>query len=165
MILTRLDKYVSDQDFNIIQQIAAEYIGSLGTTIWLYQIDRSNTPKTGTFEEALKNEIIFRDPIEIPALIEIKGTENSAYNEDQTLRIEEGGNIYCHILEMDYKNLSILYGDHLAYQLNDKDWLYFKIADDNHKNYENEKTWGSYRAIYKTVKGVPVDKSELTFIK
>lgn len=164
----RLEKLLSENDFHVIETIASDYIeNQLGTEVWLYSIDRSQTPTTGSFEESLSTEIHFYEPIAIPSIIEWRPTTNSAYDVQNVARFEENGNFLFHTLNKTLKLMPRmpLYGDFIAYEHLPKEFTWFKIIDDNKKNYDNAKTWGSFRSIYRTIECVPVDKGELEFVK
>lgn len=169
----RLDKFFDAQDDMSLEiSMAYEYLTDLNQQCYIYQVDISN----GASVDALYNEvqsaseIVLKDPIPLLCIIENLEEKNIAYNDNNTLRISETGNMLIHVLiaELKFHKCSPKYGDYVVYMINDgfNDApmpLVFQIANPGNKTYENVRSWGGVQSYFRTLVCTPTDRSELNF--
>jgi hypothetical protein len=161
--INRLNKFFGEDEFRFEIEMGMEWFeGDLNSNVILYAVDKERTQVDDLYGEAYANEITIKDPIEIPAYVEFQETENKSYNDDGTLRFEEYGNLKVSFFLKTLENLEVdvCYGDYIGYQVTEDTLIYFEVADDNQKHFNNKKTFGTYKPYYKTVLCVPTDKSQ-----
>jgi hypothetical protein len=164
----RLNKFFSPQEFTHIEEYAKEYLLSvLNTEIALYQIDRDKVELDQRWPEVPSNELVFLDPVSLPAFVQIYTSENKAYDQEtNTGRYSETGQMDLYVLNITLKefDVKIRYGDYIGYAINNDKLIFYQVMDDDPKNFSNEKTFGSYESLFKIVKCVPVDSSTIEFL-
>lgn len=167
IINDRIDKFFDENEYDLEVRMAYEYLSDLNQKIYLYAVNIDDGNVDDLYHEALANEIVLEAPIELYASVEILDPVNKAYNDDNTLRINELGNMLAHVLipELKFKSCNPKYGDYLVYMVDDglnaPFPLVFQVANDGNRNYENIRSWGGYKSHFKTLIGTPVDKNEL----
>lgn len=162
----RIDKFFDDNEYDLETQMAIEYLTDINQKVYIYPVDISQSNLDDIYHETYKNETVFQDPIELDALIEVLQPQNTTYNDNKTLRINEEGNLLIHILirELKTKNCRPKYGDYIVYMADDGFDvipLVYQIANDGNKFFENSKTWGGFKSHFKSLVCTPVDKNEL----
>ena len=71
--ITRLSKFLSQDDFDLNIQIGQEYLhGDLNMKLVLYRVDRQRTNNDDVYGEALSDGIQFLAPIEVKGLVKIQ---------------------------------------------------------------------------------------------
>lgn len=168
-INNRIDKFFDENEYDVEVQMALEYMTDLNQKVYLYPVDKSQSNIDDLYHETYKNETVLENPVELNALVELLEPKNQAYNDDNTLRINEFGNLLVQVLipELRTKKCIPKYGDYMVYMvddgINEPFPLVFQIANDGNRYYENVRSWGGYKAHFKTLVCTPVDKNELSF--
>lgn len=160
--------FIGHKEFQYMEKNILEYLEKMiNTSVWLYKPDKTNVTKSETWNETDSHNVSFLDPIEIPALIEIKPSINQNYLEESLARFEESGNMTFHVLEktLREKNVSIEYGDYVSYQILNDLFVYYEVSNPNDKNFSNDKMFAAYGKYYKTIECTPLNQNELEFIK
>ena len=79
--ITRINKFFSEEDFNLEIEMGREAIEGDGNfTLILYRIDRQLTEYDGVYGEASKDGIRFFPPVELKVIPILAEPENKAYN-------------------------------------------------------------------------------------
>jgi hypothetical protein len=161
-------KFFSEKEFDLQQRMAEEYISFLGQKVYLYPINHNESDIDSLYNEGVSTEIRLEDPIELQCIVEMVDPTNKAYNDDNTFRILELGNLLLHILtsELNKKKCFPKYGDYILFQAHDNispENLVYQIVNDASRTFENVKTFGGFKTYYKTIICTPVDKGELQF--
>ena len=74
--ITRTSKFFSGRDFNLEIRMSREFIEGDGHfKVILYRVDRIMTP-TDIYNEASKNEVVYKTPIELSVMPLISEPEN-----------------------------------------------------------------------------------------
>ena len=165
----RIDKFFDENEYSFEVKLAYEYLTDLNQKVYLYPININQSNIDNLYHENFASEIVLSEPVELYASVEILEPKNQAYNDDNTLRINELGNMLVHVLvaELKHKQSNPKYGDYIVYMIDDginqPFPLVFQIANDGNRYYENVRSWGGYKAHFKTLVCTPVDKNELKF--
>lgn len=165
--IKRLSNVFTDDEFNLFQELSLEYLENFLTySIWLYRIDVSNSSPKKNWNEAYDNEIAFLDPIELNCYFSIEPKEIKEYNDTNELSFEETGNmtVYFYTKTLTKSKVNISIGDILAYQVNENQFVYFKVFDNDSKNYDAMKTFGGYKSFYRVIECAPVSDQLLSFV-
>lgn len=169
LVNDRIYKFFDEQEYDLEVMMAYEYLSDLNQKVFLYSVNISQSNIDDIYHENFSGEIKLKEPIELYAIVELLEPKNQAYNDDNTLRINELGNLLVHILvpELKYKECDPKYGDYLVYMIDDginpPFPLVFQIANDGNRHFENVRSWGGFKAHFKTLVCTPVDKNELNF--
>ncbi len=160
-----IEKFFDDKEYMLESEMAMEYLTDTNQKIMLYPVNpQSNIDDL--YHEAYANEIVVDESIELNAIIELKEPTNQTYNDNNTMRILEYGNLEVHVLNIELlrKKCRPKYGDYVVYMVNDgisKTPLVFQIANDGSRNFENSRSWGAFRPHFRSLICTPVDKNEI----
>lgn len=169
LINDRMNKFFSENEYDFEVMLAYEYLSDLNQKVYLYSVNILESNIDDLYHENLNSEITLDEPVELFGTVEMLEPTNKAYNDDNTLRINELGNLLVHVLiaELKYKNINPKYGDYLVYMVDDGIKvpfpMVFQIVNDGNRYYENTHSWGGMKAHFKTLICTPVDKNELNF--
>ena len=82
--ITRNDKFFSKEDFDLEVEFSKEYIEQdANQTVILYEVDLNQTKVNDIYQEAEKDAIRFKQPVEIPVVFTIDGAEMKSYSNQQ----------------------------------------------------------------------------------
>jgi hypothetical protein len=161
--ITRVDKFFSEEDFNLEISMGREAIEGDGNfTIILYRVDRQLTESDNLYGEASIDGIRFYPPVELKVLPIMAEPTNDSYGSDGNLRYLQDGQLTFGIYEAQITELktSLSYGDYIGYPVTENEIRYFSIVNDGVKNYDNRHTIMGYKGAFRTVVCAPVDSSE-----
>lgn len=160
--ITRLSKFVSQDDFDINIQLGQEYLhGDINFKLVLYRVDREKTSIDDVYAEVGMDEIKYFPPMEFNALVKIEEPKNSTYKTG-LLRYNEPGNL---ILSVYIKHLSelgvdIRYGDYIGYPESEIRTRYYTVTNDGKVTSDNKHSMWGYKPYYRTITCAPIqDKS------
>ena len=111
--INRVDKFYSEEDFDMEIQMGREYLeGDLNFTVVLYRVDRDKTWTDDIYGEASAEEVRYHTPVEIKVLLNLEASEPKTYNPNGTMRFEEYGklslNVYVEQLQVLEVDISYL---------------------------------------------------------
>lgn len=165
------NNFISDKDYERYISFGLEYLEKYMTqTIFLYKVDRIKSDTDNIYHDPLKSEINLQEPIEINCLVDLGITTNKSYDDKNIIRIEEYGNLTLTVLNRILSKLKteIDYGDYILYviqnDLGEYKRIFFQVANDDKKYYNNNKTWGAFKAYYRVFVCTPVDENHLKFL-
>ena len=161
--ITRINKFFSEEDFNLEISMGREAIEGDGNfTIILYRVDREMSEADNIYGEASKDGIRFFPPVELKVIPIMNEPENKSYNKDGSLRYLQDGQLVFGIYDAQLSELktSLSYGDYIGYPVTETDIRYFSVSNDGIKNYDNKHTIMGYKGAFRTVTCAPVDSSE-----
>jgi hypothetical protein len=164
--LNHVNKFFSQEEYDYYVSASREHLTSVDTKIIFYKVDKEKSVIDDLYGEAYEEEVKTMSPVEIPALIKFEEPKNKAYIEDKgMLRYEEYGNLVVHLLlaDLDALKVEITYGDYVGYRVSETKVIYFQVANDAQKHYENSKTFMGYRAFWKTIVCTPTTRGEEFF--
>ena len=161
--ITRLNKFFSDEDFQLEDAISREFIeGDLNMTVILYRVDRSKSAVDDLYGESTTSEVRYLPQIEVAGLVKIDPPQNKTYAPKTSLRYLETGNLTfsVHNSLLQELDIDIRYGDFIGYQVDEKSLIYFTVANDGKVDFDNQHTNKGFRSLYRTIVCTPVNESE-----
>lgn len=161
--ITRINKFFSEEDFNLEISMGREAIEGDGNfTVVLYRVDREMTEYDNVYGEASADGIRYFPPVELKVIPIMAEPENKAYNGNGSLRYLQDGQLTFGIYDAQLKelNVEISYGDYIAYPVTETDIRYFSVVNDGIKNYDNKHTIMGYKGAFRTIVCATVEDNE-----
>ena len=161
--ITRINKFFSEEDFNLEISMGREAIEGDGNfTVILYRVDRESSESDSLYGEASKDGIRFFPPVELKIIPLFDAPENKAYNKNGSMRYIQDGKLTFGIYDAQLSELdtTLSYGDYIGYPVTETEIRYFSVSNDGVKNYDNKHTIMGYKGAFRTVVCAPVDASE-----
>lgn len=161
--ITRINKFFSEEDFNLEISMGREAIEGDGNfTVILYRVNREMTESDDLYGEASKDGIRFFPPVELKVIPIMEGPTNSTYNKNGSLRYLQDGNLTFGIYDAQLSELDteVGYGDYIGFPVTETEIRYFSVTNDGVKNYDNKHTIMGYKGAFRTVVCASVDSSE-----
>jgi hypothetical protein len=161
--ITRINKFFSEEDFNLEVEMGREAIEGDGNfTIILYRVNREMSEADNVYGEASKDGIRYFPPVELKVIPILEEAINAAYNPNGSLRFLQDGNLNFGIYEAQLVELetNISYGDYIGYPVTETEIRYFSVTNDGVKNYDNKHTIMGYKGAFRSVACAAVDASE-----
>jgi hypothetical protein len=152
--ITRVNKWFSEEDFNLEIEMGREAIEGDGNfTLILYRVDRQLTESDDLYGEASADGIRYFPPIELKVIPIMDEAENKAYNSNGGLRYLQDGQLTFGIYDAQLKELDteISYGDYIGYPVTETEIRYFSVVNDGVKNYDNKHTIMGYKGAFRTI--------------
>ena len=161
--ITRINKWFSEEDFNLEVELGREAIEGDGNfTVILYKVDRQMSQFDNLYGEAVKDGIRYYPPVELKVVPILDQAENKTYNSDGMARYIQDGKLTFGIYQaqLEEQNIDIGYGDYIGYPVTETEIRYFSVVNDGVKNFDNNHTIMGYKGAFRTVICAPVDGSE-----
>lgn len=161
--ITRINKFFSEKDFDLEIKMGREAIEGDGNfTIILYRVNRAMSESDDIYGEGTKDGIRFYPPVELKVIPILDEHENKTYNPNGTGRVADDGRFRFGIYEIQLfeLNTSISVGDYIGYGVSETEIIYYSVADDGLKNFDNMHTIMGYKSAFRTVICAPIDASE-----
>ena len=160
--ITRLNKWFSEEDFDLEIQFGIESLYDNNVTVILYKVDRDKTQYDDLYGEAVTGGIKFLPPYELKVAPIMGEPENKTYDKNGTNRFLQDGKFVFELyseqlLELD---VEIVYGDYIGYSVLESEIRYFTVVNDGIKNFDDKHTIMGYRGAFRTIECAPVDKLE-----
>ena len=163
--ITRINKFFSEEDFNLEVSMGREAIEGDGNfTLILYRVDRQLTESDNVYGEASKDGIRFLPPVELKVIPLISEAQNKAYEKNGSLRYIQDGKLSFGIYDSQLTELkaSLSYGDYIGYPVTETEIRYFSVVNDGIKNFDNKHTIMGYKGAFRSIDCAPVDASEFS---
>jgi hypothetical protein len=163
--ITRINKFFSEEDFNLEISMGREAIEGDGNfTLILYRVDRQLTESDNVYGEASKDGIRFLPPVELRVIPLISEAQNKAYEKNGSLRYIQDGKLSFGIYDSQLTELkvSLSYGDYIGYPVTETEIRYFSVVNDGIKNFDNKHTIMGYKGAFRSIDCAPVDASEFS---
>lgn len=161
--ITRLNKWYSDDDFNLDVEMGREAIEEDNNfVIVLFRVDRDMTLFDDLYGETSEDGIRYKTPVELKVIPLLEEAKNMAYNPNGTQRNLEDGNLSFGIFQqqLDELQVQISYGDYVGYAVSETQIRYFSVTNDGLKNYDAKHTIMGYKSAYRTITCTPANKDE-----
>lgn len=130
----RNNMFFSSEDFDMEMMFTEEYLEhDANQTVILYQVDYSKTQVNDIYNEANKNAVRYKTPVEIPVVYEIQDAELKAYDSQQMkgYYVKTGKLIFSVLYRtLEEYGADINRGDYIGIQINPQHREYFTVADD-----------------------------------
>jgi hypothetical protein len=152
--ITRVNKWFSEEDFNLEIEMGREAIEGDGNfTLILYRVDRQLTESDDLYGEASADGIRYFPPVELKVIPIMDEAENKSYNSNGGLRYLQDGQLTFGIYDAQLKELDteISYGDYIGYPVTETEIRYFSVVNDGVKNYDNKHTIMGYKGAFRTI--------------
>lgn len=160
--ITRLSKFLSQDDFDLHQTMGQEYLhGDLNMKLVLYRVDREKTDKDDIYGEVGQDEIKYFPPVEFNALVKIEEPKNNTY-QNGLLRYNEPGNMILsvYIKHLNELNIDIRYGDFIGYPESETRLRFYNVVNDGKVVSDNKHNMFGFKPYYRSIVCSPVqDKS------
>ena len=156
--ITRLSKFISQDDFDINIQMGQEYLhGDINFKLVLYRVDREKTSIDDVYAEVGLDEIKYFPPIEFNALVKIEEPKNSSYK-GGLFRYNEPGNMVLsvYIKHLSELNVDIKYGDYIGYPESETRTRFYTVTNDGKVTSDNKHNMWGYKPHYRTITCAPV---------
>lgn len=165
--ITRMNKFYSDDDFDLDVEMGREAIEEDNNFIVvLFQVDRQNTIVDDLYGETVSGGVRYKTPVELKVIPTIEEATNKSYNTNGSQRNLEDGNLSFEIFQkqLDELGVEITYGDYIGYSVDEDSTRYFSVANDGIKNYNNENTIMGYKSAYRKIVCTPANPDEFNGI-
>ena len=160
--ITRLNKFFSEDDFDLNIQMGEEYLnGDINMRLVLYQVDRSRTETDVVYSEIGKDQLKFKPPVEFHGLVQIAGPENKSYKSG-LLRYLEPGNmmISVYIKELTDLGIDIRFGDYIGYPESEEKIRFYTVSNDGKVVADGKHKMFGYKPHYRSITCVPTQENE-----
>lgn len=160
--ITRLGKFFGGEDFNLDVEMGQEWLGGdMNFTLVLYKVDKQKTKVDDVYGEALQDGIQFQAPVQFKAYVKIVQPENKFLGTSKIAQSEPGNMTFSvYQKELDNLNISIDFGDYIAYYETESRVRYYSVANDGRIVSDLKHTYGGYKPFYKTFICTPVSEDE-----
>lgn len=160
--ITRLSKFLSQDDFDLNIQIGQEYLhGDLNMKLVLYRVDREKSDTDSIYAEVGVDQTKFFPPIEFNALVKIEEPKNSSYKNGMLRYLEPGNMVFqVYIKHLDELGIDIRYGDYIGYPESEGRLRYYTITNDGKVTSDNKHNYFGYKPYYRTITCPPVQETE-----
>ena len=162
--ISRNNLFYSEEDFNYEMQIGADYLGQdVNQTVILYEVDLEKTNVDSLYGETKKDEIIFKTPVELHVIYTLEKPELRSYDKTKNLgTYVKSGKLTFGVYQstLDELEAEIKVGDYVGILASENHIEIFVITDDGRNNFDNAHMVFGYKAAYRTIHAVPVDRNE-----
>lgn len=163
--IKRNNKFFSGEDFDLEMDFAREYMEQdANQTIVLYQVDMQKTKVNDIYNEAQKNAIRFKPPVELTVIYDVTDAEIRSYSEQNKkgLYAKPGKLTFSVLLtELEEKHCDVKKGDYIGIQITPEMRLYWTVTNDGKMSMtSNKNTLYGHSPYYRTCECAPVDETE-----
>lgn len=160
--ITRLSKFLSQDDFDLNIQIGQEYLhGDLNMKLVLYRVDRQKTDIDSVYAEVGSDGVKFFPPIEFNGLVKIEEPKNNSYK-GGLLRYNEPGNLILsvYIKHLEELKVDIRYGDYIGYPESETKTRFYTVTNDGKVTSDNKHNMFGYKPYYRSITCAPIQDAE-----
>jgi hypothetical protein len=160
--ITRLSKFLSQDDFDLNIQIGQEYLhGDLNMKLVLYRVDRQKTDIDSVYAEVGSDAIKYFPPIEFNGLVKIEEPKNNSYK-GGILRYNEPGNMVLsvYIKHLEELKIDIRYGDYIGYPESETKTRFYTVTNDGKVTSDNKHNMFGYKPYYRSITCAPIQDAE-----
>lgn len=160
--IKRMDKFYSEYDFMLEEEMVQEVLSDVNQSIVLFRVDSRRSEKDVVYGEGNSNSIFTLPPIEVRCLVRMTEPENKAYGNDGTIRYLEKSNLEVQLLIRDLNELrvDINFGDYLAFNDKADSLRFYSVSNDGRFNYHNSNMRFGYKESMRKIIATPIDDVE-----
>jgi len=160
--ITRLNKFFSDQDFNLELSMGEEWLlGDMNFTLVLYRVDRQKTNSDDVYGEALSDAIQFLPPVEFKGYVKVEAPSNVDMGSSKIYQTEPGNlQVSVYQKSLNELDIEINLGDYIGYYETETRVRYYSVVDDGRVVSDNKHTYGGYKPYYRTIIAAPANENE-----
>lgn len=164
--INRLNKWFSEEDWELEQDFGEESISDNTMTVVLFRVDKEKSQTDDLYHEANANEIRYKQPIELDVVITISDPENKTYNDEGTMRYLQDGALTFGIFQrqLDRLKIALEFGDYIGYAVDESNVKYYSVVNDGNKFHDDKHQIMGYKGTYRTIICAPVDEEEFSGI-
>ena len=163
--IKRNNKFFGGEDYDLEMEFATEYMEQdANQTIVLYQVDYEKTKVNSVYNEAEKDKIRFKTPIELTVIYDLQDAETKAYKENMSkgVYVKPGKLTFSVLLkELEENDCDINRGDYIGIQITPEYMIYYTVADDGKMAMtSNKNTIYGKIPFYRTIQCNYIDPNE-----
>jgi hypothetical protein len=160
--ITRLSKFLSQDDFDLNIQMGQEYLhGDLNMKLVLYRVDREKTQIDDVYVEVGIDQTKFFPPVEFNALVKIEEPKNSSYKNGVLRHLEPGNMILSvYIKHLEEMKIDIRYGDYIGYPESESKVRFYQVVNDGKVTSDNKHNMFGFKPYYKSITCAPVQDGQ-----
>lgn len=163
--IKRNNKFFSKEDFDLEVEFGKEYVEQdANQTVILYEVDLEKTKVSDIYQEAKKDEIRFKPPVELPVVFTIDEAEMKAYSGQQVRgRYAKIGKLTFGVFNstLDEYGCDIKRGDYIGVQVTPEHMEFWTVTDDGKVgSFANKNSLYGTRPLYRSISCAPVDANE-----
>lgn len=165
--IKRNNKFFGGEDYDLEMEFATEYMEQdANQTIILYQVDYEKTQVNSVYNEAEKDRIKFKTPIELTVIYDLQDAETKAYRDNisKGIYVKPGKLVFSVLLkELEENKCDINRGDYIGIVIDETYTIYFTVADDGKMQMtSNKNTIYGKKPYYRTIIGNYIDIGEFS---
>lgn len=164
--INRNNLFYSEDDFAFEREVGKNYIEQdMNQTVVLYQVDLDKTNPDALYGETQANQVVYKAPVEIHCVYEISEPELKSYDKTKNLgTYMKTGKLTIGVYQetLDELGVDIKKGDYIGVQVSQTHMEYFTVFNDGRNNYDNAHTLFGVEALFRTIEGYQIDKSEFS---
>lgn len=158
--INRNNLFYSEEDYLFEMEIGKNYLEEdVNQTVILYEIDLEKTNLDVVYNEAKKDAIVFKAPVEIHCLYEIEEATLESYDKTKNLgTYVKSGKLKFGVFQstLDELKCDIKNGDYIGVLTSPTHQEYFVVTNDGRNNFDNGRTTYGYKSAYRSVECAPV---------
>lgn len=160
--ITRLNKFLSQDDFDLNIQIGQEYLhGDLNMKLVLYRVDREKTDTDSVYAEVGIDQTKFFPPVEFNALVKIEEPKNTSYTGGLMRYLEPGNMVLSiYIKHLEELKIDIRYGDYIGYPESETRTRFYQVTNDGKVTSDNKHNMFGYKPYYRSIVCSPVQDNQ-----
>lgn len=163
--IKRNNKFFGGEDYDLEMEFATEYMEQdANQTIVLYQVDYEKTKVNSVYNEAEKDKIRFKTPIELTVIYDLQDAETKAYRENMNkgIYVKPGKLTFSVLLkELEENNCDINRGDYIRVDIDENYAIYYTVSDDGKMaSTSNKFTIYGKKSYYRTIQCNYIDPNE-----
>ncbi len=162
--INRNNLFYSEDSFQFEMEIGKNYMEQdVNQTVILYEVDLEKTNLNTTYQEAEKDQIIFKTPVELHVLYTIEAPELHSYDKSKNLGTYiKSGKLKFGVYQatLDEEGVDIKIGDYVGVQVTPEHMEFYTVIDDGRNNFDNAHMVYGYKAAWRSVVCVPINPNE-----
>lgn len=162
--INRNNLFYSEESFQFDVELGKNYYEQdMNQTVILYEVDLEKTNGDSVYQEAKKDGIRFKTPVELHVRYLIDSPELKTYDSKTNLGVYlQAGKLNFTVFQatLDELECDIKKGDYIGVQVTNTKMIYYTVVNDGKINYDNAHTVYGYKPYYRTIQCAIVDTNE-----
>lgn len=164
--INRNNMFYSEEDFLFETELGKNYLEEdVNQTVILYQVDLEKSNLDTLYNEAKKESLVFKTPVELHVLYEIEEPQLLNYEKTKNLgTYVKGGKLKFGVFQstLDELECDIKIGDYIGVAVSNEHIEKYVVVNDGRNNYDNKHMTFGYKAAYRSIECAPVsDEKEI----
>lgn len=162
--INRNNLFYSEESFQFDIELGKNYYEQdTNQTVILFEVDLEKTNGDAVYQEAKKDGIRFKTPVELHVRYLIDSAELKSYDNKTNLGTYlQSGKLNFTVFQATLEELEcdIKKGDYIGVQVTNTKMIYYTVVNDGKINYDNAHTVYGYKPYYRTIQCAIVDENE-----